>query len=69
MAARKMIVPQPTSFQMTWEVIGVANVSGLVIRLTGLPVIWASKSLTTPVPPKSACQMETTMTHPMKCGR
>lgn len=69
MAAKKMIVPHPTSFQITCEVSRILNVSAFAITLTlSNPSRW-NRSAKAPAPPRTCCQTAITITQDRKCGR
>jgi hypothetical protein len=68
-AARKMIVPHPASFQMPCAVSSSLKVDGS--DMTSRP-LWpwvARMRLMTPPPPRTCWNSATMMTHDRKCGR
>lgn len=68
-AARKMIVPQPQSFQMAWAVISSLKVPGSVITLPMVTPCSIRSVVTEPAPPSTCLNIATTTTHDRKCGR
>ena len=69
-AARKMMIPQPASFQTDCMVMRTRNVSGFVIMSNPEPSPWSrSVWLISPAPPKICWNTVTTSTHEKKWGR
>ncbi len=68
-AARKMIVPQPASFQMTWATTSGSKASGLPMMSTVCRPAPLRPLLSRPVSPSTCWKSATTITHEMKCGR
>ena len=67
-AARKMIVPQPASFQMTWLVISPLNSSGTpMIWMIGRSC-WTRNVFSMPALPSICWNSATTITQDRKCG-
>src|SRR5690625_4998497 len=69
MAAKKMMVPHPTSFHTDWATTRILKVSELPMALKPSTPTLLSRVATSPSPPTTCAQMEITITQDRKWGR